>query len=79
VSNTQHTLSPAPPWHITTGVTWLSAEEMAVKWSRTGKTIRQWCKDGTLIAAHCRVYKDFKGRWWIGVPDAQVNIPHLKV
>jgi hypothetical protein len=74
MSTPQHTLSPAPPWHITTGVTWYSASEFAKRWSRSAKQIRIWCKNGTLIDAHCRVYRDLKGRWWIGVPDPSAHL-----
>lgn len=68
MSTPQHTLSPAPPWHICVGIRWLSVKEAAVEWRRSKRTIQVWCENGTLIAAGNRVYKDLTGRLWIGVP-----------
>ena len=75
MSTPQHSLSPAPPFHITTGVTWYSIEKFSKEWNRSMRTIRRWCVDGTLVSAHCRVYRDFKNRWWIGVPNTDTR-PH---
>lgn len=71
--STAYTLSPAPPWHISCNLRWISPSEMAKEWHRSAKCIREWCQDGTLVSAHCRVYKDIKGRWWIGIP---IDTPH---
>jgi hypothetical protein len=54
------------PWENDTILHWRSVAEVAVKWRRTPRCIRKWCEDGTLIRFGCRVYRDAKGKWWIG-------------
>jgi hypothetical protein len=75
MSTPQHTLSPAPPWHITVGIRWISVRQAAEEWRRSRRTIQMWCENGTLIAAGNRVYKDFTGRLWIGVPAQDAHPP----
>jgi hypothetical protein len=49
----------------------LSVTEAARYYNRTEVSIRRWCRNGTLLAAGCRVMRDVTGRWIIILPLGQ--------
>jgi hypothetical protein len=56
---------------------WLEVNEVARIWNRSPRMIRRWCADGTLAAMDAKVYRDIRGRWWIGVNWS--DVPELSV
>jgi hypothetical protein len=38
-------------------------------YNRSERTIRLWCKNGTLLLAGCRVVREMTGRWIIYLPS----------
>lgn len=57
---------------VNADVVWLSVTDAADFYGKCPRTIRLWCYDGTLVSAKCRVRRDLKGQWIIGVPANQM-------
>ena len=49
---------------------WFTPAEIAVVYNRSEQRVREWCRDGTLLAFRFRIYRT-KGGWWIAYPETR--------
>ncbi len=50
---------------------WRPVRFAAQHYSRSYRTILQWCESGQLAEWNIRTYKDARGRWWIHLPQEE--------
>ena len=47
---------------------WLTPAEIAAQYNRSEQRVREWCRDGTLLAFGFRIHRTRNG-WWIAYPE----------
>lgn len=47
---------------------WFTPVEIAADYHRSTQRVREWCRDGTLLAFGFRIHRTRNG-WWIAYPE----------